>query len=335
MATTIEKGSLVLVTGANGFIGSHCVDQLLAAGYNVRGTSRSADKAKWLDQYAEEKYGKGRFEAVSVPDMTQDNAFDEAVKGVQGILHVASVLTFSDKVDEVVAPTIKGTLEILKSASKEPGMKSLVYTSSSVACLMPVGGEKVVVTKDTWNDAAVHKAHNDPKADSFIIYAASKTEAERAVWETVASVKPSFQVSAVLPNANLGTILQPGATMTSSTGSWVPQLIKGDDASMKRLPPQWFVNVADTARLHVAGLLDPECNGKRIFAFAAPFNFNEILAVLRKQNPGKEFIADAPGLGHDICVVPNEEAEGLLRKWFQKGFSGLEETVKQNSQGLI
>ena len=102
----IEKGSLVLVTGVSGYIASHIVDQFLEAGYNVRGTVRSLDKIDWQFKLFDEKYGKGRFEAVEVPDMTADNAFDEAVKGVSGICHTASIMTFSDKFEEVVPPAV-------------------------------------------------------------------------------------------------------------------------------------------------------------------------------------------------------------------------------------
>nr|POE80008.1 aldehyde reductase 2 [Quercus suber] len=333
MATTIEKGSLVLVTGANGYIGSHCVDQLLAAGYNVRGTSRSADKSRWVTEYADAKYGKGRFEAVSVPDMVADGAFDEAVQGVQGILHVASVLTFSDKPDEVIPPTVKGTLEILKSASKEPGLKAFVYTSSSAACVNAQANKKIVLTPETWNEAALHAAQTDPNVDAISVYAASKTAAEKAVWQAVATAHPPFQVAAVLPNANFGAILQPGDGMGSSTGSWVPQLFQGD-RSILAFPPQWFVNVADTARLHVAALLDPACNGKRLFAYADTYSPRRLVEILRKQNPGRSFGDDIPDQGEDIMEVPNQEAEALLRKWYQKGFTGLEETIKENSRGL-
>jgi nucleoside-diphosphate-sugar epimerase len=50
MAPAIPKGSTVLVTGVNGYIGSHVADQLLLAGYRVRGTTREASKAaKLLD----------------------------------------------------------------------------------------------------------------------------------------------------------------------------------------------------------------------------------------------------------------------------------------------
>ena len=103
---TIGKGALVLVVGASSFIGGHIANQFLIDGYNVRGTVRSLDKIRWLQEISDKNYGDGRFEAVEVPDMTADGAFDEAVKGVSGICHVASVTTFSDKPDEVIPPTV-------------------------------------------------------------------------------------------------------------------------------------------------------------------------------------------------------------------------------------
>lgn len=75
--------------------------------------------------------------------------------------------------------------------------------------------------------------------------------------------------SAVLPNANFGKILKPNGEGESSTGSWIVNLFKGD-TGIYAFPPQWFVDVQDTARLHVAALVDPSANGKRIYAFAAP-----------------------------------------------------------------
>jgi NADPH:quinone reductase-like Zn-dependent oxidoreductase len=50
------QGSLVLVSGANGYIASHIVDLLLQLGYNVRGTIQ-AEKG-WLDKYFQPKYGE-------------------------------------------------------------------------------------------------------------------------------------------------------------------------------------------------------------------------------------------------------------------------------------
>lgn len=78
----VPKGSTVLVTGANGLLGSHIVDQFLEYGYKVRGTVRDTEKNAWLQALFDKKYGKGNFELFKVADLTAEGAFDEAVKGV-------------------------------------------------------------------------------------------------------------------------------------------------------------------------------------------------------------------------------------------------------------
>ncbi len=81
MEPTIPKDSLVLVTGVNGYIASHVADQLMEAGYRVRGTTRSLSKVEGLSTLWERKFGKDRFEFVTVTDMSHDGAFNEAFKG--------------------------------------------------------------------------------------------------------------------------------------------------------------------------------------------------------------------------------------------------------------
>jgi nucleoside-diphosphate-sugar epimerase len=58
IGSAIPKGSLVLVTGVNGFIGSHVADQFLAAGYRVRGTARDLRKTDGLGELWKQKYGQ-------------------------------------------------------------------------------------------------------------------------------------------------------------------------------------------------------------------------------------------------------------------------------------
>lgn len=79
--SAIPYGSTVVVTGCSGFIGSHVADQVLAAGFKVRGTSRDATKNQWLKDYFDAKHGAGKFELISVPDPTTSNALSEAVRG--------------------------------------------------------------------------------------------------------------------------------------------------------------------------------------------------------------------------------------------------------------
>lgn len=53
----LPKGAIILVTGANGYIGSHVADQCMAAGYKVRGASRSEEKAKNIAAVFDERHG--------------------------------------------------------------------------------------------------------------------------------------------------------------------------------------------------------------------------------------------------------------------------------------
>jgi nucleoside-diphosphate-sugar epimerase len=321
---TINKGDTVLVTGVSGYIGSHVAEQLIVAGYKVRGTSRTSVKAQWLVDYLDKKFGSGKIELVEVPDMIQDGAYDAAVVGVSGIVHLASVLTFSTDPTEVVGPSVQGTLNVLKSATTEPKIKSLVFTSSSTACLLPVPDTKIKITKDTFNDIAVEAAYK-PNATPFDVYAASKTSSERALWDVVKNTSPPFQVSAVLPDANFGSLLKES---DSSTGSWIVDFYNGKDYPFD-FPPQWFVDVRDDAKLHVAALVDPACDGQRIFAFAQPYNWNDILAIFRKLEPDKSFLVDREQ-GRDLSEVPNGEAEELLKKHYGHGWTSLEESIRQN-----
>lgn len=73
----------VLITGASGYIATHTIDSFLRQGYNVRGTVRSQKSAsEVLKTHA--KY-PGQLTTVIVPDIAAPNAFDEAVKGVDGV----------------------------------------------------------------------------------------------------------------------------------------------------------------------------------------------------------------------------------------------------------
>ncbi len=78
----IPLDSTVLVTGINGYIGTHVADQLLLAGYRVRGTVRDEAKAKTVRELFAGKYGEDRIATVIVADMSVPGAFDEACQGI-------------------------------------------------------------------------------------------------------------------------------------------------------------------------------------------------------------------------------------------------------------
>lgn len=88
----LPLGSRILVTGANGYISTHVVDQLLGLGYSVRGTLRT--EKPWLNEYFLNKYGKGRFETVVISLQNKDEV-DRALDGVDGLIHLVLSTSYS------------------------------------------------------------------------------------------------------------------------------------------------------------------------------------------------------------------------------------------------
>ncbi|KAK2614900.1 hypothetical protein N8I77_001690 [Diaporthe amygdali] len=332
----IPYGSLVVVSGVNGFIGSHVADQALSAGYKVRGTTRSIYRNAWLEDYFKNKYGSEVFELVEVSDMTIDGAFDSALTGASGFMHVASDMSNSTDPDVVIGNAVKGVLHALRAAKKEGvGMKRFVYTSSSTAATLPKPGENFSVTTESWNNEAIEmawKAETREK-DAFIVYAASKAESEKAVWKWARENEHEFVINTVLPNANIGAILSPENQGYPSTARWTKAVLDNDYESIKHIPPQYYVNVQDTARLHVIALANPFVKDERVFAFARPFTFNDIVEVLRKQYPNNKW-DDVPDQRQDLSEIhPIKRAEELLEAAYGFCFTGLEQSVKDNVVG--
>ena len=121
----------VLVTGSDGFIGSHLVESLIRGGYEVRAfvLYNSFNSHGWLDK-CDPKI-KGKFE-VFQGDIRDPNGVREAMRGCELVLHLAALIAipFSyHSPDTYVDTNIKGTLNILQAA-REFGVK-VIHTSTS------------------------------------------------------------------------------------------------------------------------------------------------------------------------------------------------------------
>ena len=76
---------MTLSDDCTGFVASHIVEQLLVRGYRVRGTTRSGTKLDVLKKRWNDKY-PGQFQVAVVQDITQEGAFDKAIKGQSQLL---------------------------------------------------------------------------------------------------------------------------------------------------------------------------------------------------------------------------------------------------------
>jgi nucleoside-diphosphate-sugar epimerase len=236
--TTVPKGSWVLVTGVNGWVGSHVAQQFLERGYKVRGTVRDTVKSSWLvDSLFKSHAEHGDFELVQVTDMAEEHAFDAAVKGVSVIEHVASVLNLDPDPNKVIPTTVKGVESILRSALKEPAVKEFVYTSSILAATMPSPAKATHVGRDTWNETAVELAWGPPSNDrsrGSLVYMASKVAAEKEFWAFAAERKPHFTVNVINPALIFGEPLN--RSQSDSPAWWLKILYDGRIDTCKTLP---------------------------------------------------------------------------------------------------
>ena len=122
----------ILVTGADGFIGSHLTETLVRAGYEVKAfvLYNSFNSWGWLNHCAADV--KGKFE-VFAGDIRDPHGVKEAMKGCDAVLHLAALIAIPysyHSPDTYVDTNIKGTLNVLQ-ASRELGVRRVVHTSTS------------------------------------------------------------------------------------------------------------------------------------------------------------------------------------------------------------
>lgn len=124
----------VLVTGADGFIGSHLTEQLVKAGYPVKAFVfyNSFGRRGWLDTLPVDIQKEIEFFSGDIRD---PNGVREAIKGVDGIFHLAALIAipFSyHSPDSYVDTNIKGTLNVLQAARAMETSKILITSTSEV-----------------------------------------------------------------------------------------------------------------------------------------------------------------------------------------------------------
>jgi nucleoside-diphosphate-sugar epimerase len=193
-----DKGT-VLVTGGSGFIGGWCVIGLLEQGYSVRTTVRNLSRVEAVRASFDkiiDTTGRLSFHAA---DLTRDDGWDAATSGCDYVLHVASPLGVTEpkNPDDLIVPARDGALRALNSAIKA-GVKRVVLTSSVAATRSVGGGSDNVDDETQWTDLS------SPKVNA---YGRSKTIAERAAWDLIASKRGATTLATVNPTVGLGPVL--------------------------------------------------------------------------------------------------------------------------------
>lgn len=265
--------STVLVTGGTGFIGAHCILQLLGAGYDVRTTVR--DLRRETDVRAMLKVGgadAGSRLSFVAADLEKDAGWPEAVAGCEYVLHVASPFppTLPKHEDDLIVPARDGALRVLRAA-RDAGVRRLVLTSSFAA--IGYGQEPRTFDETDWTNL---------QGEGLTPYVKSKTIAERAAWDWIVKQGGALELSVVNPVVVFGPAL--GADYSTSI-LLVQRLM---DGTMPGCPRLKFgaVDVRDVADLHLRAMTTAAAKGERFLAVAGDFLWMTELAQVLKSRMG-------------------------------------------------
>jgi nucleoside-diphosphate-sugar epimerase len=263
--------SKVLVTGASGFVGSHCILKLLAEGHEVRGTLRSLKREpelrKLLKTHGADAGARLSFAAA---DLEQDAGWPEAVAGCEYVLHVASPFPVGapKHEDELIVPARDGALRALRAA-RDAGVKRVVLTSSFAAIGYGHGERATPFDESCWTNL---------EAPDVSAYQKSKTLAERAAWDFVSSEGRGLELAVVNPVGIFGPVL------SSDFAASIELLKKVMEGAMPALPQIYFgvVDVRDVADLHLLAMESPQAKGERFLASAGDcLSLRDVALVLK------------------------------------------------------
>jgi len=267
--------STVLVTGGSGFIGGHCILQLLAAGHQVRTTVRSLKRES--DVRATLKGGgadPGDRLSFIAADLEKDAGWPGAVAGCEYVLHVASPFpsNIPKHEDELIVPAREGAIRVLR-ASRDAGVKRVVLTSSFAAIGYGQKPQEAPFNETSWTD---------PNGDDVLPYVKSKTLAERAAWDFIAREGGGLELSVINPVGVFGPVLGPDY----ATSILLVQRLM--DGAMPGCPQLYFgvVDVRDVADLHIRAMTHPAAQGERFLAVAGDFISMLDIAKILKDRMG-------------------------------------------------
>ncbi|KAK5055124.1 hypothetical protein LTR84_012872 [Exophiala bonariae] len=290
----IKPPSLVVVTGANGFIASHVIQRLLLLEFRVVGTVRSQSKADAVRNTHAQLTPAcvDLLTTAIIEDITDPEAYHSLFDSYQpvAVFHLASPFGYSvDNYErDMMQPAVRGTEAVFKAAARSRSVQRIIHTNSFAciydASLGPRPG--YTYTSKDWCPLTYNDGVTAP--NPAVAYRASKAVAEKTAWEFMeASDFPGgFDLVSLCPAMVFGPFLDtpfslpqsPKGLNTSNQLVW-DVVSAGEDAAMPPTKGPVWVDVRDVAEAHVKALSDPSLGGKRMLLAQGIYCSQEIADV--------------------------------------------------------
>lgn len=313
-------GVTVAVTGANGFIASEIIRQLLERGYRVVGSVRGSDTKD--DRYAHLfTFHNSRYlTLVGGCDLsTTSSAWDTLVADAQVVIHTASPLSPPNNTEDAYCkPAIQGTLSVLDAVQRAKHVRQVVLTSSVAAVSSNAGALPAthVYTENDWSPL-------DRLKELQRWYPLSKTLAEKAAWDHPVISSGKVKLTTICPGYVIGPVTAaphaegtPKKWLSYESGAWTTIPNRGT------VP----VDVRDVARAHIRSFEDPTAQG-RYAAVWSQIPHSEVVQAYLHFDPSKPNPPlDTSGPYQPLDLWDTSKCERLIGGWHS-----LDETVSAMS----
>ena len=253
----------VFVSGGSGYIAMYCIKILLEKGYDVITSVRKESQIDLIKKSLHKHNVALENLKFTILDLLKDEGWDDALKGCEYVLHVASPVIPGDvDEDSLVKPAVEGMTRCLKAAIKN-GAKKFVQTSSYAAIY---GNDKSEHGDNDWTDLS---------NKNLLPYEISKTKSEKKMWEMVE--KSDITACAINPVLVLGPSLS--GVLSMSNRLTIKKLF-----NLPFVPDMAIsvVGVMDVADAHVRAMESTKSNGKRFLLSEKTIKLIELTNILKK-----------------------------------------------------
>jgi dTDP-glucose 4,6-dehydratase len=269
----------ILVTGADGFIGSHLTETLVREGHDIRAFVfyNSFGTWGWLDRCAPDV--KGKFEVFS-GDIRDPHGVRTAMKGCEAVLHLAALIGIPysyHSPDSYIDTNVKGTLNVVQAA-RELGVQKVVHTSTSevygTARFVPITEEHPLQGQSPYSASKIG-------ADQIALSFNSSFGTPVTILRPFNTYGPRQSARAVIPTiisqiAAGKRVVRLGALDPTRDFSFVEDIVRGFIAAMKcdanngmvvNIGSGFEISIGETARV-ISELMDAdvaiECDTRRL-----------------------------------------------------------------------